>query len=383
MRIVIFETEHFEAVYPVIRFFDCDNHTITIFCYQNTYTQLQYMLGKDWERYTWIVKPEQTGKISFIYQLYRYSRKHRPDILYLNTISNNFFFYGLLLQYGQAKRAIVTAHMVNNFFVKGTGGSFKSRVRQWSKAYLVPRIKEFNVISTTLLPAIRQFAPQAVVHSIPGGIYETKPAGNTRALSMPLRLVIPGSIDKKRRDYNSILLLAAQLTEAKIDTVITLLGKPAGNYGDDILQRAAAATNDTVRFVTYLDEVAQQEFEQQIADAHFLFSPLVQEAVFDDGITEVYGQTICSGNISDIIRHAKPFIIPAYIMTETTLQDAGFRYDQPGDITGFLVQVVKDTAWYDTCLEKCKTAAQYYTLTATRSRNTALLQPGLPTSAGN
>jgi hypothetical protein len=374
MHVVIFETEHFEAVYPVIRLFDCNEHTITIFCYQNTYHQLQHMLGADFGRYTWIVKPEAENKIRFIYTLFRYTKQHETAILYLNTISNNFLFYGLLVKYSPAKRIIVTAHIINNLFEKGKTDSFKARVRQWGKNYLLPKVKEFNVIASTLLPALQHFSPLAKIHGVPGGIYEAQPDLQQEVLTDTLRLVIPGSIDKKRRDYDSIIQLARQLEAAGINTLVTLLGKPMGDYGESIIAQINRLPQHYVSFITFDTEVAQDKFDQHIRDAHFILSPLVTAAVFDDGIEETYGKTICSGNISDIIRHVKPFILPSHIALEAPLSTAGFTYTDTDMIVAYLKQVVQEPGLYDSHVQKLQEAVHYYTVEAVRERNPTLLQ---------
>lgn len=373
MQVVIFETEHFEAVYPVIRFFDRPGNTITICCYQNTYEQLQHMPGTDSSRYTWIIKPEAAGKISFIYRLFRYTQQQPTDILWLNTVSNNFLFYGMLVRFSPAKRVILTAHIINNLFAKGTLDSFKSRVRHWGKRYMMPAVKEFNVISSTLVPALQQFAPQATIHCLPGGIYEKISVPAQALFLNTLRLVIPGSIDKKRRHYETVLQLAEQLNNQKIRTVITLLGKPMGDYGNLVIQQARQLSKEYISFITYEDEVAQNEFDRQVGEAHFILSPLIDTAVFDDGISETYGKTICSGNISDIIRHAKPFILPSHITLENPLTTAGFRYNNTQDIVSYLTAQVQNPALYHATALKITEAVGHYTIEAVRERNSTLL----------
>ena len=43
MHVGIFETDHFEAAYPVIRLFDNGENDITIFVYEKSYRQLQFL----------------------------------------------------------------------------------------------------------------------------------------------------------------------------------------------------------------------------------------------------------------------------------------------------------------------------------------------------
>ncbi len=44
MNIGLFETEHFEGIYPVVRLFDNGQNKLTLFVYEQSHTPLSYLL---------------------------------------------------------------------------------------------------------------------------------------------------------------------------------------------------------------------------------------------------------------------------------------------------------------------------------------------------
>ena len=62
MKVAIFDTEHFEVTFAVIRFFDNGRNDITIYIYENSFVQLEYLLKADVHKYTWVIKKEAGSK---------------------------------------------------------------------------------------------------------------------------------------------------------------------------------------------------------------------------------------------------------------------------------------------------------------------------------
>lgn len=77
MRIGIVETDHFEVSYTTIRLFDNGENEITVFTYEKSYRQFEYLFGKDLDKYHWIVKEENTSELNFIKNIYRDLQKKK------------------------------------------------------------------------------------------------------------------------------------------------------------------------------------------------------------------------------------------------------------------------------------------------------------------
>src|SRR5262245_50083944 len=87
MKICIFETQHFEGAYPVIKLFDLPSNQITVITSPEAYERFEELLENDLKKYEWIILPKK--KSMFFRQFYRNLKRVKPDLLYLNTVSDN------------------------------------------------------------------------------------------------------------------------------------------------------------------------------------------------------------------------------------------------------------------------------------------------------
>ncbi len=142
MKTGIFETEHFEGSYPVIKLFDYPNNEITVFTYEEAYRQFRYLFPEEPRRYEWKIKPDKRSKYLFILDMYREIKRKKLDLVYLNTISNNFIIYALMVLFLRKVRVILTIHNINTWFEYKWSFSFRRIVRYVGrKAAFVPDIR--------------------------------------------------------------------------------------------------------------------------------------------------------------------------------------------------------------------------------------------------
>ena len=371
MRIGIFETEHFEGAYPIIKLFDNGKNEITIFTYAKPYRQFQYLFRNDHQRYSWVVKEENESRYQFISRIYKESRKRKIELLYLNTILDNHLFYMWLIRRLRNVRIIVTLHAINNHFYFKPAFSFRRWVRNIGKKQMIRAVKEFNVVSVTMVSYLQSLLPtHKKVYALPGAVFE----GRYRQLPAPkngepIKLVVPGTVDVRRRNYEAIFELLEQCNAHSLPVSIVLLGGYYGEAGKQVLQkcREYAATHDNLRFYD-TDVVDQPEFDRVMDESHFVFIPSVIDTVLSDDIEERYGQSISSGNLFDIIKHAKPFIVPAALDIPGDLEGSAITYTAIQEIVIFFVTVLKDPAVYDEFARKAIVSSQHYTIDEIRKK---------------
>jgi hypothetical protein len=116
MKAGIFEMEHFEGSYPVIRLFDMSVNQLVIFTDADTYERFADLFKRDVDRFQWEILDNTGSKWRFFRQLYKAAKKHQLDIFYLNTISNNHLFYAWVIRLLRIARVIVTVHDINCLF---------------------------------------------------------------------------------------------------------------------------------------------------------------------------------------------------------------------------------------------------------------------------
>lgn len=124
------------------------------------------------------------------------------------------------------------------------------------------------------------------------------------------RIVIPGSVSSKSRDYNLVYKVLKQLElEEKIEIVI--LGKPIGKEGKEIVERIKTLASHHLEIIHFDDYLGQETYDKYLKNADYLLLPL-KKTMHYAFLEELQGKTCISGNIHDMVRFATPSIIPDF-----------------------------------------------------------------------
>lgn len=375
MKIGVFETEHFEGAYPVIKSFDNGQNEITIFTYLESYRQFQYLFANQSDKYSWVVKTNKISKYAFIWKILRTAKKHQIQLLYLNTITNNFIFYALLIRLLPKTRVIVTMHDINSYFEYKRSLSLRRTVRYIGKKLLLKVVKEFNVVAMTMVSYLENKLPASKkVHCVPGAVFEENVSRQLQPnIGEHINIVIPGAVDGRRRNYEEALALLHLLEQAKMPATITFLGGFYGDYGELILKKCKAQQLQHIQLKYYeFSTVDQPEFDKVMNEANLVFIPSTISTVIEDDTTEIYGTSISSGNLFDVIKHAKPFIIPEQLKVDPFLEKSCYRYKAIEDIATFIATVNNNAELYTTLQQAALEASRNYTIEKVRERNASL-----------
>lgn len=375
MNIAIFETEHFEMIYPLVQLFDPEKNNIVVFTDTLCYRQLPDSFNERMDQCQWVITGTNETKYHFIYRMYKEVKKRNVECLILNTINNNFIFYALLALMLQNVRIVAGIHDVNTFFNYKPAMSLRRLVRYLGKRCLIRIIEEFNVISLTMTIYLKNKLPaHKKVYCLPGSIFEEATLKNgAPSLPGPLHLVVPGTIDGRRRDYNIVFDLLEQANRIPLPVFVVLLGSPYQDYGKAVMERCKqyAATNNNLKFYQS-GVIDQSSFDRELNKAHLMFIPCVINTVIFDGIPEVYGLSKCSGNLFDVVRHAKPFIIPSQLQVDPFLNNSCIRYKNAGDIIRQLCELYNSSDKYKLLQNRALHASGNYTIEKVRARNTGI-----------
>jgi hypothetical protein len=370
MNVAIFETEHFEVSYALIRLFDHSGNQVTIFCYEQSRPQLEFLLGHRAAHCHWIIKNEAESRVSFVIKIYKEVKKRKIDLLYLSTISDNFIFYALLVKFLPGVRAIMGVHMINTLFLTKKKWIPRRMVRSIGKKFLRRFVDEYTVLSESMVSALQnKLGAGKQVHCIPGGLYES-PSTLPLTLHRPVNLVIPGSIDEKRRNYDQVLDLLELAQRESLSIHITFLGSFAGYYGEKIAARSREwnTLHNNLRLFES-GAIEQEEFDKILASADFVFTPSVIDTMIQDDVPEKYGESMSTGSLFDAIRHARPLIIPKALKVDAAIEISCTRYEKLKDLIAFLKSVSQDPTQYEVLAIKSRESALHYTIPAVRDRN--------------
>ena len=374
MKVGIFETDHYEGAYPVIKLFDIPSNELVIFTTPATYQRFADLFKDDMKRYTWVILDNTRSRYRFFQQLYIAAKAHRLQLFYINTISNNHLFFAWVLKRLGIPRLVLTLHDINCMFNSEFSLHPRKLAHHLGKKQLIRLIPEFNVVSDTMMNYLAGITGgMKIIHNIPGAVFEGQ--HQPVVVEDHLHLVIPGSIDKKRRDYEQVFALLQLAEERKIPLQVTLLGGYTDEYGKTVVQRAAGFKTGTTKITYYrTDVVTQHEFDRQLNAAHFIFIPSVIETAICFDIPETYGVTKSSGNIFDVIKHAKPFIVPQALQVPATLESSCYRYTSVASLLDWAVTLLQQPTVYAHWQQQSVDNSGFYTIDAVREKNIRLLQ---------
>lgn len=328
MRIGIFETDHFEVAHTLIRLFELPGNRLTIFSYPSSWQQFRTMQDLDLQAHRWVVKKESQSKAAFVYQLYRTVKKERIELLFLETVTDNFIFYAWLVKALPQVRIILTIHDINSYFHFRDDGSLRRRVRNLGKKKLIQAVREYSVINSTMVDYLRSKLPAGKqVRYIPGSFFEEAAYEAPPASLEPIRLVVPGSVDSRRRNYEAVFELLEECRKQQLAVDITLLGGFHPGPGMQLMKRVLEQAEKFPNLHWFEEPVVPQPvFDEVMRASHFVLAPSVISTVISDEVREEYGISMSSGNIADMVRYGRPAIIPAALVTGPEIPHIAFRY---------------------------------------------------------
>jgi hypothetical protein len=184
---------------------------------------------------------------------------------------------------------------------------------------------------------------------------------------------VPGTIDNRRRDYEKVFMLLNEAEAIGLSLQVTLLGGPQGTYGASIISKAKQFQGKCTKLF-FFDQliVDQDEFDLQLDMAHFIFIPSVVHTTICNEIPEIYGITKSSGNIFDVIKHAKPFIVPDTLVFPADLSDSCFQYESIPKLVAFLQSMIHAPEQYEIWSDNAVKNSEKYTVEKIRKKNKSL-----------
>ena len=372
MKIAIIEKGHFEVAHTLVSLFDTDKNSITVFTDEETMQQLGYLLDGKLDRYTWVIQQRESNR-NFIESIFGHISNHQYDLIFFNTIADNFVHYARHIQKLKGERVIMTLHDVNGFFHYQPSTAIRRIVRYFGKRKLIRIIPWFNVLSETMVSHLRKKLPASkVIFNLPGSLFNPENfIRKNYEKNETIRIVIPGSVDIRRRNYWLAFDLLKLAQQKGIPVSITLLGSLKEKYSPKLFSsiRQWIHANNNLHIYD-VPVVNQDEYDRVMHGCHFIWIPLQPKAVVTDGTVEVYGTSICSGNMGDIIRYARPFLAPSSLPMDRALAESCLRYQTIDAIVSRLE--VLSSGDYDRFQDQAYKASLNYTREKIINNNPAL-----------
>ncbi|GLR18707.1 hypothetical protein [Portibacter lacus] len=141
-------------------------------------------------------------------------------------------------------------------------------------------------------------------------------------------ITIPGIISDKSRDYEVVIEALKKIKNHNIK--LTLLGKPKGKYGLQIINKFKKI--NSLELVCYTSFIPQEIYDKKMRETDFLILPMKEKMSFGV-ITEKNGYSTTSGNINDMVRYGIPALLPAFYPLNNSLKSVVGQFQNANELT--------------------------------------------------
>lgn len=336
--IVVYETTHHENLPALLELCTAHFEKTTVFLPRLSYDNL---LGgmeprQRWPATQFVIREHAAGNRAFIRELFGYLRKNDSYThLHLSTLDNNWLLFALRLVLERDLQVSMTIHAVNDYFSYSLAG-VKTATESVAKFCLHRRIRHYTFFLPAMAQQFQQRLPGTVTVSIPSRFYSG--TVRTKQDKGPFVIVIPGTVDPRRRDYDIVIdffkrFLAdarplAAPTPPPIELV--LLGSSVPDFGRQTLARLRQLESGRFRVTAFDGYVPQTVYERYYSTADVIWTPLRKEKTETGKVPELYGQTIASGLTADLQLSNTPVLTPDWLVLPFPFSTAALPYSSGG-----------------------------------------------------
>ncbi len=202
------------------------------------------------------------------------------------------------------------------------------------------------------LPAIPMPAPshEAPPSAIPMPAPSQPASPSAPEQQRPFTIVIPGSVDSNRRDYGFVTGFfgpwLASRSSSDRPILLVILGDSHPPAATAIVAHLKALESPAFSVLAFPGGyVPESTYEQQLAAADLLWSPLRLHKLGSRNNPETYGQTTASGLTADLLLNNIPALVPEGLVLPDVFQAALLPYRSADEVGRLLDRLIDDDAW--------------------------------------
>ena len=302
---------HTECLYSQLLFLKTGGYHVTLICNEKLRGQTAGLALADEQLY--FPLPETNGSILWkqVFKIRRHLLRHGIRLIIFNTAQSNRVRNLLLLPFPKGTVFAGTVHQVEKLHSSSSQRSISRKV------------KKYLVLNDYLLPAAQQAIPTAKVASYyPVFFKPEQPTGISKPVN-ELWVCIPGHIEYKRRDYET--LITAWTSISNKPAVKFILGNAATKDGGLLHSRLAelGIADDFVLFDGFVSDAVQHTYLQQCDAVMPLIHPDIAER-------SIYLTGQISGNFNLAFGHKKPLLMHEAFATFEDFKQTSLFYKRAG-----------------------------------------------------
>ena len=368
---------HEQVFYYLIRAANASDNEVTVFTTAPIATEVQDMLGPPDDDIEWVTIPENGS----IRRLLRIVERHSAglDALIVQPLYHNVrdLFY-----YARFSPECPTALWLFNInaWLRSRPQldiGLRRNLRLVLRRYIANRNDAYLVEYPSIAAYVREEMEVNAVESFVPTLYE--PSGDEEPMAPEtdqVRITIPGNVSPNRRDYALALDAFERAATPDGSLELRLQGQrvPAS---DPIYERCKRLRGEGYAVTWSTEWVPLTEFHDIIAKSDAVLAPL-RTSCEVEGITELYGRSKGSGNISDALRNGVPILLPESFPVDEVMGDGVRYFDGVERLTDHLRRLRDDPDERVEFKSHARAAAREYTLGHQQERFASVLSELLP-----
>lgn len=256
----------------------------------------------------------------------------QADVKMINTLASNFSFWSKHID----TKTIIRIHNINTWFQPWSSLTLQLNFYDIRKAftyfiqhqllkrefYYLTKIKNqahhFSFLSEATSAYFNAtFPAQASKNSFTIPATWALERTHTNADSSIIQITIPGTLEKKRKDFKLILQLIEILNDRPESFRVVFAGrvpKQALNF----MKQVKALANEHVEIIYQTTYIPSEEFDSMMRTSTLLYFPLVSKTRFKI-FAEYYGKTKISGSENDFIKYGIPALLNDFYPIDSPL----------------------------------------------------------------
>lgn len=351
-KIVLYETTHHENLPALLDLCEAQFNQVAVFLKALSWQNLtgEGSPEQRWPRTDFFIQTTDCPNRRFIGQLFRFIRRHGFTHLHLCTLDNNLLFFTVRLTLIGPVHLSLTVHEINEYFSRSYT-NIRACTESIARPILHRLIRHYHVFLPAMADQLRQRlpgstgpAPPTVVF-IPSRFYSGR---HPLPAASPFKVVIPGSLDSNRRNYEEVIQTLAlwQPIPGTAPIELVLLGDSTAESSDAIL--AGFRSIDPGRFTLrhFKGYIPQTTYEAEITTAHLIWSPLNIHKRSSRNTPETYGLSTASGLTADLLLGNAPALVPAGFIIPEPFRAAIYPYRSPEEAQELIRGFIGDPASY-------------------------------------
>lgn len=365
MKIVIYDTQHYEMVNVLFNVFDSPENRILFLVDEKIKRKLEShpITSNEVKKHEFIIENDFSDGSFFDHSSLKV-QEFNPDLMVFNTIDKDYasiwkFIKGLPFPF------FVTIHNINTWL----NPPFTLNRLALTNYYYRRKILKKSTFLAVQEELFIQYIENKKLYKkpvlvIPHTLREENPI---QPKNEKIRVAIPGGIDGVRRDNDFALDVIEEINRLNDRFQFVFLGKVVGHLGEKIWERVVRLQKKGLDIQHYYDDHSNLVFDTQMKQCDLVFLPLNVETKYE-GIPEIYGTTKVTGVIYDMMRFSKPGIVPSKMVIPPTMKESLVGYNSKEQLIDILMEWSNNPDKVEKMKSFAGQNAEYYDKSAIRHR---------------